>query len=154
LRRANETFIMVTTRSSETVFVYGTLTDPDRVEAVLRSVPNADYELGSTAVLEGLDRVEGEYPTLAPGDRTEGRLLSVDERGLEALDRYEGVDRGLYERVAVPREDSNSEAVWIYVGDPDRLGVAERVDWPDGTSLEERVRTYVSNRGVVIRASE
>lgn len=145
---------MATTRTTETVFVYGTLTDPDRVEAVLRSVPNADYELGSTAVLEGLHRVEGEYPTLAPGDRIEGRLLSVDERGLEALDRYEGVDRGLYERIPVPREDPDAGEVWVYVGDPNRLGVAERVDWPDGSSLEERVRTYVSNRGVVIRASE
>ncbi|WP_293032112.1 gamma-glutamylcyclotransferase [Natronococcus sp.] len=144
---------MSTMRSSETVFVYGTLTDPDRVETVLRSVPNADYELGSTAVLEGLHRVEGEYPTLAPGDRIQGRLLSVDERGLEALDRYEGVDRGLYERIPVPREDDDGDC-WIYVGDPDRLGVAERVDWPDGSSLEDRVRTYVSNRGVVIRASE
>ncbi|MFU8866546.1 gamma-glutamylcyclotransferase family protein [Natronococcus sp.] len=145
---------MATTRSSETVFVYGTLTDPDRVEAVLRSVPNAASELGPAAVLEGLRRVEGEYPTLAPGDRTEGRLLSVDERGLEALDRYEGVDRGLYERIAVPREDSDAGDCWIYVGDPDRLGVEERVDWPDGSSLEDRVRADVSNRDVVIAASE
>lgn len=145
---------MSSMRSSETVFVYGTLTDPDRVEAVLRSVPNADYEFGSTAVLEGLHRVEGEYPTLAPGDRIEGRLLSVDERGLEGLDRYEGADRGLYERISVPREDPDADEVWVYVGDPDRLGVAERVDWPDGSSLEDRVRAYVSGRGVVIRVSE
>ncbi|MDG5758688.1 gamma-glutamylcyclotransferase [Natronococcus sp. A-GB1] len=145
---------MPATHSNETVFVYGTLTDSDRVEAVLRSVPNAEYDLGSTAVLEGLHRVEGEYPTLAPGDRTEGQLLSIDERGLEALDRYEGVDQGLYERIAVPREDSDADEVWVYVGDPDRLGVAERVDWPDGSSLEDRVRTYVSNRDIVIRTSE
>ena len=145
---------MATTRTAETVFVYGTLTDPDRVEAVLRSVPNAEYELGSTAVLEGLHRVEGEYPTLAPGDRIEGRLLSVDERGLEALDRYEGVDRGLYERIPVSREDPDADEIWVYVGDPVRLGVAERVNWPDGSSLEDRVRTYVSNRDVMIRTSE
>ncbi|AGB37971.1 gamma-glutamylcyclotransferase family protein [Natronococcus occultus] len=143
---------MVSTRPTETVFVYGTLTDPDRVEDVLRSVPNATFELGSTVVLEGLTRVEGEYPTLAPGDRTEGRLLSVDDRGLEALDRYEGVDRGLYERIAVPREDGDD--CWLYVGDPDRLGVAEPVEWPGTSSLEERVRSYVSDRGVVVSTPE
>ncbi|NKE35422.1 gamma-glutamylcyclotransferase [Natronococcus sp. JC468] len=144
---------MATTRPTETVFVYGTLTDPDRVEAVLRSVPNASYELGATAVLEGLCRVEGEYPTLAPGGRTEGRLLSVDESGLEALDRYEGVDRGLYERIAVPHEDADADC-WIYVGDPDRLGADGRVDWPDGPSFEERVRTYVSARDVAVTTPE
>lgn len=138
------------------VFVYGTLTDPDRVETVLEHVPGARYELESGAILEGLRRVEGEYPTLAPGDRVEGRLLAVDERGLEALDRYEGVDRGLYERIAVPIADERGDDgdVWIYVGDPDRLGVTEHVDWPDGESLAERVRTYVSGRDVVARRSE
>lgn len=145
---------MASTRPTEAVFVYGTLTDPDRVEDVLRSVPNATVELGSTAVLEGLTRVEGEYPTLAPGDRTEGRLLRVDDRGLEALDRYEGVDRGLYERIAVPREDADADDCWIYVGDPDRLGVVEPVEWPGASSFEERVRSAVSERGVVVSTPE
>lgn len=151
---------MVSTRPTEAVFVYGTLTDPDRVEDVLRSVPNATFELGSTAVLEGLSRVDGEYPTLAPGDRTQGRLLWVDDRGLEALDRYEGVDRGLYERIAVPREDADvdtdadADDCWIYVGDPDRLGVVEPVEWPGTSSFEKRVRSAVSERGVVVSTPE
>lgn len=138
------------------VFVYGTLTDPDRVETVLASVPGARYELESRATLEGLRRSEGEYPTLAPGDRVEGRLLAVDERGLEALDRYEGVDRGLYERIAVPHADGTDDGddVWIYVGDPGRLEVTECVDWPEGRSLTERVLTYVSRHDVVVRRDE
>ncbi|MFC4439360.1 MULTISPECIES: gamma-glutamylcyclotransferase family protein [Natrialbaceae] len=138
------------------VFVYGTLTDPDRVETVLERVPGARYELESGATLEGLRRVEGEYPTLAPGGRVEGRLLAVDERGLEALDRYEGVDRGLYVRITVPHADGKGDGddVWIYVGGPDRLGVTERVDWPEGRSLTERVRTYVSRHDVVVRCDE
>ncbi|WP_306053527.1 gamma-glutamylcyclotransferase family protein [Natronococcus wangiae] len=142
-------------RPSVYVFVYGTLTDPNRVEAVLGAIPDARYELESDAALEGLRRVEGEYPTLAPDGRVEGRLLAVDERGLEALDRYEGVDHGLYERIAVPCADENvDDSAWIYVGDPDRLGVTERVDWPDGKSLAERVRTHVSRHGVVVRRDE
>ncbi|WP_254765928.1 hypothetical protein [Salinilacihabitans rarus] len=27
---------------------------------------------------------------------------------------------------------ADGDAVWTYVGDPDRLGVSERVDWPPG----------------------
>jgi gamma-glutamylaminecyclotransferase len=138
------------------VFVYGTLTDPDRVAAVLGRIPGARYELGSDAALEGLRRVEGEYPTLAPGGRVEGRLLEVDDAALEALDRYEGVEQGLYERVAVPFTDGADETddIWVYVGDPDRLGVAERVDWPAGGSFTDRVRSECARRDVVGRRCE
>jgi gamma-glutamylaminecyclotransferase len=135
------------------VFVYGTLTDPDRVETVLGHVPDARYDLEESAVLEGLRRIEGEYPTLAPSGRVEGRLLAVDEAGLEALDRYEGVDRGLYERLAVPQSDE-SDDVWVYVGDPERLGVDERVDWPEGRSFSDRVERYVAQERVMVRRDE
>jgi gamma-glutamylaminecyclotransferase len=135
------------------VFVYGTLTESDRVDAVLGRVSGARYELGSDAVLEGFRRVEGEYPTLAPGGRVEGRLLEVDDVGLDALDSYEGVEQGLYERVRIPRSDDADDA-WVYVGDPDRLGVEERVEWPAGASLADRVRTERARRDVVIRPDE
>lgn len=43
------------------VFVYGTLTNPDRVRTVLDS-----FVFVGPAVLEGLRVVDGEYPTLVP----------------------------------------------------------------------------------------
>ncbi len=131
-------------------FVYGTLTDRDRVAALLDR-----FSFGPDAVLRGLRRVEGEYPTLAPPDpvpdgtpapgelpAVRGRILATPEA--DALDAYEGVDRGLYVRVSVPRADG--EAAETYVGDPDRLGVV--AEWPGEGDLERRVRRYVREHEV------
>lgn len=119
------------------IFVYGTLTDPDRAATVLETVAYVE-----DVVLEGLHPVEGRYPTLAPGGRTRGRLLRTDE--VASLDRYEGVDRGLYVRVAVPREGGGS--VQVYVGDPDELGAD--ADWPATDPFEECVERYVREENV------
>ncbi|SFB82925.1 Gamma-glutamyl cyclotransferase, AIG2-like [Halobiforma haloterrestris] len=146
------------------VFVYGTLTDPDRVEAVLEGEPPARYELQGRATLEGLHRVDGRYPTLAPGGRVDGRLLAVDDVGLERLDRYEGVEDGLYVRVSVPWKTDAASAVdgsqeddatlAVYVGDPARLGVADRVDWPGDGPFTARVRRYLERTNVVLHSDE
>ncbi|PCR92713.1 gamma-glutamylcyclotransferase family protein [Natrinema ejinorense] len=143
------------------VFVYGTLTDPARVTAVLELEPPAaaDRFVGN-ATLEGLHRVDGRYPTLAPGGSVDGRLLAVDETELAALDRYEGVENGLYVRVAVPvaAVDDGGEGVaegdqcWAYVGKPDRLDVD--ATWPGGGSFRERVRSVVSRTGIAVRTRE
>ena len=133
------------------VFVYGTLTDPDRVAALLEDAPG-EYAFAGPATLEGLHRVEGEYPTLAPGGSAEGRLLAVDDVALERLDRYEGVDRGLYIRVTVPRADGAS--VQTYVGDPDRLGAEASRDWPDAGSFRASVRDYLVRHPVTVRTPE
>jgi gamma-glutamylaminecyclotransferase len=125
------------------VFVYGTLCDPEQARAILG---RADY--GPDATLAGLHRVEGRYPTLAPGGSVTGRLLRVDADGLAALDRYEGLDAGLYVRVAVPFEGGTVQG---YVGDPDRLGVAEAVRWPGEGSLAARVEAYVAANDVRVR---
>lgn len=127
------------------VFVYGTLTEPDRVASVVDS-----YAFVGAAVLEGLRPVEGRYPTLAPGGETGGRVLRTDETG--ALDEYEGVDRGLYVRTAVPRVGGGEVAV--YVGDPERLGVGESVEWPGAGSLRERVERFVRENDVRIRPAD
>ncbi|MFC6719162.1 gamma-glutamylcyclotransferase [Natrialbaceae archaeon GCM10025810] len=151
----------------ETVFVYGTLTDPDRVEAAFANDSRTEpaYEFRGRAVLEGMHRLEGRYPTLAPGGSVEGRLLAVDERGLEILDRYEGVDRGLYVRISIPRADGE-EPVWTYVGEPKRLGIDDPAGGPEGdpdspsgsdaesTPFAERVRKFRSRSAVVIRPLE
>ncbi|USZ66721.1 gamma-glutamylcyclotransferase [Halorussus salilacus] len=60
-------------------FVYGTLTDPERVARVVSA-----FEFRGDAVLDGLHRVEGEYPTLAPGGSVRGRILRTPD--VEALD--------------------------------------------------------------------
>ncbi len=125
------------------VFVYGTLTNPDQVASVVET-----FEFADDAVLSGLHRVDGRYPTLAPGGQTEGRLLDVPD--VEPLDSYEGVERGLYARVAVPAE---SETVQLYVGNPNLLGV-EDVSWPGDGTFEQRVERFVSEQNVTIRMAE
>lgn len=126
------------------VFAYGTLTEPERVSTVLEMTPSdaADAFVGP-ATLEGVHRLRGRYPTLAPGGSVDGRLLAVDETALTRLDRYEGVDSGLYVRVAVPvAPDVPDDPCWIYVGDPDELGVD--VTWPGDGPFHDRVRSFVS----------
>ena len=133
-----------------TVFVYGTLTAPERATAVLGD--GSQYEFVGPATLEGLHRVDGRYPTLAPGGSVDGRLLAVDDAGLERLDRYEGVDSGLYVRVAVPAATGRDDRCWVYVGDPARLDAD--VTWTGSGSLRERVQRVVLRRSVSVRYPE
>lgn len=128
------------------VFVYGTLTDSERVSDVL-----ADYAFHGDAVLEGLHLVEGTYPTLTPGGRVDGRLLRTAE--IDRLDRYEGVERGLYVRVEVPiagvsADASEPDTAAVYVGDPVALDAGAQ--WPGEGSFVSRVARYVREHGVVV----
>lgn len=55
-----------------------------------------------------------------PGERVEGVLYLVTERGLTTLDKFEGVDRGLYQRAMVSVEDDEGrmhEAVCYQIVD-------------------------------------
>ncbi len=136
------------------VFVYGTLTDRTQVARLLGPAPETDrrsepsWQFLGEATVEGLHRVEGQYPTLLPGGSVDGRLLAVDDAGLDRLDRYEGVDQGLYVRVAVPLADTERTA-WTYVGDPSRLGVD--AEWPGDGSLSDRITSYLSANDVFCR---
>jgi gamma-glutamylcyclotransferase (GGCT)/AIG2-like uncharacterized protein YtfP len=121
------------------VFVYGTLTDPDTAAGLLDQ-----FEYRGTATVRGLRRVDGRYPTLVPGGTVDGRLLSTPEQ--DALDAYEGVDRGLYYRCTIPRAAAGS--VDCYVGDPAKLGVD--VEWPGEGEFTDRVDAYVRTNGVVV----
>lgn len=133
-------------------FAYGTLTDPDRAGSVLDG-----FEYRGEAVLDGLHRVEGRYPTLAPGGTTVGRILRTED--VAALDSYEGVDRGLYVRVAVPGYGTRAGAgdgthdyggeVQVYVGDPARLDAD--AEWPGDGPFEERVERYLREADVEVR---
>jgi len=135
------------------VFVYGTLTDPDRVSTVLDR-----YRIGPAAVCEGLQRVDGQYPTLAPGGQTEGRLIATAE--LDALDSYEGIDQGLYCRVSVPLSAENgctpeppfaTDTIELYVGSPRLLGVEDRIEWPTSGALDYQVTQYIESNPVRVR---
>jgi gamma-glutamylaminecyclotransferase len=127
------------------VFVYGTLTNPDCVASVVET-----FEFVGDAVLSGLHRVDGRYPTLAPGGETDGRLLETTD--IAALDAYEGVERGLYVRIAVPTKGGDEAEV--YVGNANRLGVTESVSWPGEGAFERRVRRFVGDRDVRVRMAE
>jgi gamma-glutamylcyclotransferase (GGCT)/AIG2-like uncharacterized protein YtfP len=127
-------------------FVYGTLTDPDRAASLLD-----DWSFVADARVEGLHRVGGRYPTLAPEGSVEGRVLRTDD--VARLDEYEGVHAGLYVRVSLPRTDGDGP-VEAYVGDPTRLGVDEPVAWPDAGSFEAAVRRYVDEEAVSVRVGE
>ncbi|WP_224270284.1 gamma-glutamylcyclotransferase family protein [Haloprofundus salinisoli] len=141
------------------VFVYGTLTDPERVAELVDS-----YVFVGPARLSGLRPVSGRYPTLAPGGEVAGRLLRTDD--VAALDRYEGVDAGLYVRVDVPRVSADESEptgrenadgpgdVAVYVGDPERLDTEESVSWPGDGPLEARVRRYVVEHDVRVHELE
>lgn len=129
------------------VFVYGTLTDPDHAARVLDT-----FAYRGDAVLRGLHRVEGTYPTLAPGGKVNGKLLQTAD--IAALDRYEGIERGLYVRVPVPFDgeasDNAGAAVAVYVGDPAALSV-DNVSWPGSGSFRERVEHYLDEESVRVR---
>ncbi|AFZ73923.1 gamma-glutamylcyclotransferase family protein [Natronobacterium gregoryi] len=134
-------------------FVYGTLTDPARVESVREDTPSTAYAVEGPATLEGLHRIDGRYPTLAPGGSVDGRLLAGDRTALDCLDRYEGVDDGLYVPVAVSHVDRDSD-VFVYVRDPVRLAVAERVDWPEDGPFLGRVRRVLREDEIVVQSHE
>lgn len=126
------------------VFVYGTLTEPERVGELLDS-----FVFVGPATLSGLRPVEGRYPTLTPGGETAGRLLRTDE--IETLDAYEGVDDGRYVRVTVPLDapGGHPEEAVLYVGDPARLDAD--ATWPGDGEFRERVRTHLDRTDVVVR---
>jgi gamma-glutamylcyclotransferase (GGCT)/AIG2-like uncharacterized protein YtfP len=62
----------------------------------------------------------GDYPALllAGSDRVSGVVLRCPADRLLDLDRYEGVERGLFRRAAV---EVSGRACWVYVAGP-RLG--------------------------------
>jgi len=123
------------------LFVYGSLTDPATAERVV-----GDASFAGSAVCRGLHRVEGIYPTLAPGGSVEGRLL--DTGRVAAVDAYEGVENGLYVRVGLPGPEGT---IYTYVGDPDRLGA--NAEWPGEGPFPERVRASVAS-GVRVERGE
>ncbi|TQQ80711.1 gamma-glutamylcyclotransferase family protein [Halonotius roseus] len=130
---------------TDLVFVYGTLTDDAQVAALLDS-----YRFVGDAVCVGFKRVDGRYPTLVPGESVTGRLLETDE--IDRLDRYEGVDRGLYHRVSVSLTSSltsslasssaslSATTAEVYLAAPTAIGLGSLDEyWPGEGSFLDRV---------------
>jgi gamma-glutamylaminecyclotransferase len=130
------------------VFVYGTLTNPERAQQVLDRC-----EYTGHATLIGLHRIEGRYPTLVPNGSVQGRILQTDSDGLDALDDYESVHRGLYVRKSVPASVLTDErSIEVYIGDSERLSACDR--WPGDEPFTERVERYITTHNVHIQVHD
>jgi gamma-glutamylaminecyclotransferase len=94
------------------LFVYGTLRTGGGMEWRLEG-----FHLLRVDRLAGVLFDLGEYPTLVLGGDAgvEGEIWEGPIETLTALDAYEQVGTGLFERVEVPMEDG---ACWVYVAGP------------------------------------
>lgn len=78
----------------------------------------------------------GDYPGLVESEHDErvpGLILELDDdESLARLDRYEGVDEGLYTRrlVAVARDDGVDVEAWIYFYTRPVSGRRRIAAWP------------------------
>jgi gamma-glutamylaminecyclotransferase len=101
-----------------TIFVYGTLKRGGSNHAFLAS----QRFLGDTRTAPGFTLYSlGDYPGMvrAPGDTAgvTGELWVVDDACLAELDRLEGLDEGLYERIDVilaPNHLASSAQTYLY----------------------------------------
>lgn len=108
-----------------TVFVYGTLKRGGSNHVFLRG----QKFLGEARTAPGFTLYSlGDYPGMvrAPGDKTgvTGELWSVDDDCLAELDRLEGLDEGLYERIDVllaPNAIAGSAQTYLYLRQLDGL---------------------------------
>ncbi len=108
-----------------TVFVYGTLKRGGSNHVFLRG----QKFLGDARTAPGFTLYSlGDYPGMvrAPGDLAgvTGELWSVDDACLDELDRLEGLDEGLYERIDVllaPNATAGSAQTYLYLRQLDGL---------------------------------
>jgi len=118
-----------------TIFVYGTLKRGGSNHVFL----NNQRLLGAARTTPGYTLYSlGDYPGMvrAPGDTAgvTGELWVVDDACLAELDRLEGLDEGLYERVDVllaPNHLAASAQTYLYLGQFDGLQPLGS-EWPVG----------------------
>jgi gamma-glutamylcyclotransferase (GGCT)/AIG2-like uncharacterized protein YtfP len=119
-----------------TVFVYGTLKRGGSNHLFLRG---QNY-LGDARTAPGFTLYSlGDYPGMvrAPGDThgVTGELWAVDDGCLAELDRLEGLDEGLYERIDVllaPNLIAGSAQTYLYLRQIDGLDAIGST-WPVGS---------------------
>jgi gamma-glutamylcyclotransferase (GGCT)/AIG2-like uncharacterized protein YtfP len=116
---------MTEEEAANLLFVYGTLLSGGGKESLLR-----DCRLLREATVRGTLFDLGRYPALVMGADSivHGELWSCTAETLEALDSYEGVAEGLFERVRIAL--AGGGACWTYVAGPrvrSRLATASRL---------------------------
>jgi gamma-glutamylaminecyclotransferase len=119
-----------------TIFVYGTLKRGGANHLFLQGQKFlGDARTAPGFVLYSL----GDYPGMvrAPGDTVgvTGELWSVDDDCLAELDRLEGLDEGLYERIDVllmPNPVAGSAQTYLYLRPLDGLAAVGST-WPVGS---------------------
>lgn len=107
------------------IFVYGTL------------IPSAkEISEGMEPIDDVIENVTmhnlGNFPAIVKGDGTaKGKVLCVSEEMLKHLDRYEGVDQGLYYRVQTITKGGRPVNVYFFKRSLDGFsrGVIEDGDW-------------------------
>lgn len=117
----------------EKLFTYGTL----------RNEQKATHQLSGYNL-----HLYSWFPFVKKGDgRVLGNIHITTERGMAALDHYEGVDNRLYKREKVEVEDlatGEKEQVWVYVpdtmldGDYTNYPVINSGDWHEKDNKNER----------------
>ena len=123
---------------AEHLFVYGTLKRGGSNHLFL----GTQKFLGEARTVAGFTLHSlGDYPGMvrAPGDTegVTGELWSVDDACLAELDRLEGLDEGLYERIDVllaPNPLAGSAQTYLYLRPHHGLPAAG-ASWPVGGSL-------------------
>ncbi len=118
-----------------TLFIYGTLKRGGSNHVFLAG----QHFLGPARTTPGFTLYSlGDYPGMvrAPGDTAgvTGELWSVDDACLAELDRLEGLDEGLYERIDVllaPNPLPGSAQTYLYLRPFDGLQPLG-TDWPVG----------------------
>ena len=119
-----------------TIFVYGTLKQGGSNHLFLQR----QKFLGDARTVPGFVLYSlGDYPGMvrAPGDMAgvTGELWSVDDDCLAELDRLEGLDEGLYERIDVllaPNPIARSAQTYLYLRPLDGLSPVGST-WPVGS---------------------
>ena len=116
------------------LFVYGTLKDRSQMVAVVG--PHVRVRVVGAGSVHGVLYDAGEYPALqlsaSAGDVVRGLLLELDDAALPRLDRYEGIDSGLYarQRCEVRDDDGRVRAAWVYVYNRSVVGLRRIGEWP------------------------
>lgn len=119
------------------VFVYGTLREGEPNHRIVRGRLLAPVERAVTEPGWALYDL-GPYPAMAATSNgvgcVYGDLVVVDEATLAVLDRFEGVDVGHYQRVAISVHNADGDdcSAWAFVQDLRQVRGAPRLtpgDW-------------------------
>lgn len=96
------------------VFVYGTLKRGQSAHSFLEASPQIITGVSTLGILRPSAGVANSFPCFVKDSicRVYGEIYEIDDRVLSHLDRYEGIDSGLYTREKV---DTGYGPAWIYV---------------------------------------